>query len=95
MRGHDEDVYSVAWSPSPSTVLGEETHEEWLVASSSRDRTCRLWSSRQGRVVHSVRVPVHQKGGKGRADGAPPAWITCCWPEPGKLLTSGGSGEIY
>ena len=97
MRGHDEDVYSLAWSPSTSTRLGEEVVEGWLVASASRDRTVRLWSGGEGRTVHSVRIPSQHKaggGGKGQGGFAQQSFITVSWPREGSLLTSGGQGEL-
>ena len=42
-------MYSQAWSPIIDVMIGEEKYMEWLVASSSRDRTVRLWSSREGK----------------------------------------------
>ena len=68
-------------------------HSEYLLASSSRDKTARIWSSGQGRVIHSVRVPQQFKGGKGRSD-APPAWISLAWPHANTLLTSGAGGYV-
>ena len=38
-------MYSLAWSPSMEVMIGEEKYTEWLVASISRDRTGRVWSS--------------------------------------------------
>jgi WD40 repeat protein len=69
MRGHDEDVYSLAWSPSMEVMIGEEKYMEWLVASisKSRDRTVRVWFSREGRAVHTQLPRI--AGGKGRTVG--------------------------
>jgi hypothetical protein len=44
-------------SPSMEVMIGEEKYMEWLVASSSRDRTGRLWSSMKCRTVHIMRLP--------------------------------------
>ena len=61
MRGHDEDVYGVSWSPCTGVMIGDTSYDEWLVASSSRDKTVRVWSEREGRSVHTIRLPTQDK----------------------------------
>ena len=87
LRGHEEDVYSLAWSPSSSTKLGETQHEEWLLASSSRDRTVRLWGEREGRPVMTLRLQQDKR----RTDHS---WVSLCWSSPSSLLSAGAGGEL-
>ena len=91
MRGHDEDVYGLAWSPGSGVSIGETSYDEMLLASSSRDRTIRVWSEREGRSVHVMRLPSgdRRSGGKDVA-----AWITCAWPSPATILSGGVAGEL-
>ena len=89
MRGHDEDVYSLAWSPSMNVRIGDEEYMEWMMASSSRDRTVRVWSSKEGRTVHSMRIPQERQK---RQDNH--SWITLSWPRDGVIFSSGSSGEL-
>ena len=88
LRGHEEDVYSLAWSPSTTTKLGETEHEEWLLASSSRDRTVRVWSQSEARPVLTLRLPGQDKR---RSDHS---WISLCWFSPTTLLSAGAGGEL-
>ena len=87
LRGHEEDVYSLAWSPTNNTMLGDTQHEEWLLASTSRDRTVRVWGEREGRSVITLRLP-HDKR---KSDHS---WISLCWPSSTTLLSAGTGGEL-
>ena len=92
MRGHDEDVYGVVWSPTTSVTIGETEHSEYLLASSSRDKTVRVWSSKGGRQEHCLRI---QDGGRGqRGGGGAPSFITLLWASSSQILSSGGQGEL-
>ena len=87
LRGHEEDVYSLAWSPSSTIKVGETQHEEWLLASSSRDKTVRVWAQSEARPL--ITLKLHQD--KRRSDQA---WISVCWPSPTTLLSAGAGGEL-
>ena len=87
LRGHEEDVYSLAWSPSTSTKIGETEHEEWLLASSSRDRTVRVWGQSEARAVITLRLPQDKR----KTDHS---WISLCWPSASTLLSAGAAGEL-
>ena len=87
LRGHEEDVYSLAWSPSASSRLGETEHSDWLLASSSRDRTVRFWGQREGRSVLTLRLQQDKR----RTDQT---WVSLCWPSPTTLLSAGAGGEL-
>ena len=41
--------------------IGDKSYEEWLLASSSRDKTLRVWSEREGRCVHVIKVRIKRK----------------------------------
>ena len=95
MRGHDEDVYGVAWSPaSTGLVLGGQEHEGWLVASSSRDRTVRVWSAAEGRTLHTIKLPPGPGQDRRQQGAGQHSWVTCSWPAPATLLSSGAGGEL-
>ena len=87
LRGHEEDVYSLAWSPSTSTKIGETEHDEWLLASSSRDKTVRVWGQGEGRSVITLKLPQDKR----RTDQS---WISLCWSSPSTLLSAGATGEL-
>ena len=90
MRGHDEDVYGVSWSPCQGISIGDQSFEEWLLVSSSRDKTLRVWSEKEGRSVHMIRIPAPDR----RQGGKDAAWISCHWQSPSIILSSGVSGEL-
>ncbi|KAJ8298182.1 hypothetical protein KUTeg_024713 [Tegillarca granosa] len=62
LRGHDEDIQSLVWCPvtgedftmKDTPNFGVEGH---LLASGSRDRTIRIWSTSKGRQLSLFRVP--------------------------------------
>ena len=74
LRGHDEDVYSLAWCPQPRQG---ETEREFHFVTSSRDRSLRVWSSGQGRQVQCLKLQEPEGGGKGGGAGAQPSSL---WP---------------
>ena len=41
--------------------IGDKSYEEWLLASSSRDKTLRVWSEREGRCVHVIKVRISKE----------------------------------
>jgi WD40 repeat protein len=84
-----EVVYSRAWCPSMEMMIGEEKYMEWLVASISRDRTGRVWSSMKGRTVHSMRLPQDN-----RREGRTVGTAGSVWPGLGMGSSSGCSGEV-
>ena len=58
--GEDQSEASIVTAANESSVfqvrIGDKSYEEWLVASSSRDKTLRVWSEREGRCVHVIKV---------------------------------------
>ena len=87
LRGHEEDVYGLSWSPGSMTKLGETEYNDWLLASSSRDKTVRVWEEKEGRSVLTLR---HQdRKGKGEH-----SWISVCWPSSNIILSGGPGGEL-
>ena len=88
LRGHEEDVYSLAWSPASTIQIGETEYSEWMLASSSRDRTVRVWGEREGRTVATLR-PQQDKRVKGEK-----CWTSVSWPSPDTILSSGPAGEL-
>ena len=69
MRGHDEDVYDLSWSPLPGVAVAVSGRagdpaggdrlgqQEWILASASRDKTVKLWGTMAGKSIGSVRLP--------------------------------------
>ena len=57
--GEDQSEASIVTANESSVFqvrIGDKSYEEWLVASSSRDKTLRVWSEREGRCVHVIKV---------------------------------------
>ncbi|XP_064637398.1 gem-associated protein 5-like [Lineus longissimus] len=105
LRGHDEEILSIVWCP----VLGEADTEKTdsaeecndkigcLLATGSRDRSIRVWSSSTGRIVQSFTLPTNTGHRRERFDdGRNRAWVTLSWPKqmPESLLSSSHGGEL-
>jgi len=57
LRGHDDEIHCICWVPS----LGQETDPEdecELIASSSRDKSIRLWNESEAQTVVTLRLPA-------------------------------------
>ncbi|XP_013417476.1 gem-associated protein 5 [Lingula anatina] len=74
------------------------TDQGCLLASGSRDRTIRLWSTTRGRQVSLLRLPSShgQRRDKGEDWGRTRVWLTIYWPKcwPLQLVSSTQSGDL-
>ncbi|XP_071951268.1 gem-associated protein 5-like [Antedon mediterranea] len=114
LRGHDDEVHSVVWCPVAgeeikvnkqqtveNAVNETEKSNGCLVATSSRDRTVRLWNMSQGKAVMTLRLPSRVGGFRAKEKGEEDprrsrVWLTLYWPKntPGRLISSSHSGEM-
>nr|XP_006819751.1 PREDICTED: gem-associated protein 5-like [Saccoglossus kowalevskii] len=69
-----------------------------LLASGSRDRTIRLWSTSKGKAVLTLKLPSKASGFKGKMEdtGKSRVWLTLYWPKnkPRELLSSSHGGDL-
>ncbi|KAM4727035.1 gem-associated protein 5 [Anableps anableps] len=96
LRGHDNEIHSLAWSP----LIGEdalytraEDHEATngvsageesgcFLASGSKDQTVRIWSTAKGKGVMTLKLPFLKR----RGSAVDPAvkeriWLNVHWPK--------------
>lgn len=73
-------------------LLGDCSPGETLIASSSRDKTIRLWTVQSGQSIKTLVLP-NNSGHHRREEAGLKArvWITLCWPpnSPLNLVSSG------
>ncbi|XP_053399556.1 gem-associated protein 5-like [Mercenaria mercenaria] len=127
LRGHDEEIYSLAWCPvpgedyrpsqtseditdlesfgveeswrkKPQATVSEDSFgtDGWLLASGSKDKTIRIWSTSRARQLSVLKLPA--PGRRERADdgGKTRGWLTMCWlpHTPQNIVSSSLSGDI-
>ncbi|XP_077448071.1 gem-associated protein 5 isoform X2 [Stigmatopora argus] len=96
LRGHDDDIHSLAWSPFANEAEsgdgtfelrasnGDTAAEEQgaLLASGSKDQTVRIWSTATGRGVTTLKLPYLKR----RGSAVDPTlkerlWLNVHWPK--------------
>ncbi|XP_077402822.1 gem-associated protein 5 isoform X2 [Vanacampus margaritifer] len=96
LRGHDDDIHSLAWSPlvnedtfpwraeSADASNGVSAGEEKVcyLASGSKDQTVRIWSTATGKGVTTMKLPFLKR----RGSAVDPTlkerlWLNVHWPE--------------
>uniref|UniRef100_A0A3Q3WYD6 Uncharacterized protein n=1 Tax=Mola mola TaxID=94237 RepID=A0A3Q3WYD6_MOLML len=107
LRGHDDEIHSLAWSPLASedalcsrpedgeVSAGEE--KGCYLASGSRDQMVRIWSSARGKSVMTLKLPYLKKRGSGVDPGVKERlWLHVHWLKgrPTQLVSSCFSGEL-
>ncbi|XP_040005893.1 gem-associated protein 5 [Xiphias gladius] len=95
LRGHDDEVHSLAWSPLPGEGAlysrpeesevpnGESAGEEkgCYLASGSKDQTVRIWSTAKGKGVMTLKLPYLKKRGSAVDPGVRERlWLNVHWP---------------
>ena len=65
--------------------------EGWLLASGSKDKTLRIWSTSKGRQLLLLKLP--NLGRRERTDdsGRARLWFTICWPQDSPTEIISGS----
>lgn len=102
LRGHDDDVQSICWSPSPwqsfentdSGHAGHQPGEGHALLSGGKDQTIRLWSPSEEKMIQAFKIPAQSgrrsryRGDDGTAKGR--VWVTVWWPNnrPKQFLSS-------
>ncbi|CAK6979066.1 gem-associated protein 5 [Scomber scombrus] len=96
LRGHDDEIHSLAWSPLANEVAlfsrpedseatnGIATGEErgCYLASGSKDQTVRVWSTAKGKAVMTMKLPYLKKRGSAVDPGVKERlWLHVHWPK--------------
>ncbi|XP_040907522.1 gem-associated protein 5 [Toxotes jaculatrix] len=96
LRGHDDEIHSLAWSPVPredalnsrpedsEATNGESAGEEkgCYLASGSKDQTVRIWSTVKGKGVMTLKLPYLKKRGSAVDPGVKERlWLNVHWPK--------------
>ncbi|KAG7517124.1 gem-associated protein 5 [Solea senegalensis] len=110
LRGHDDEIHSLAWAPLPGEsalccrpedsevtngVLSEE--DGGLLASGSKDQTVRIWSAAKGKGVMTLKLPYLKRRGSALDPGVKERlWLSVLWPRgrSNQLVSSCFSGEL-
>ncbi|XP_023262094.1 gem-associated protein 5 [Seriola lalandi dorsalis] len=96
LRGHDDEIHSLAWSPLPGedalcsrpedsevtngACAGEE--KGCYLASGSKDQTVRIWSTVKGKGVMTLKLPYLKKRGSAVDPGVKERlWLSVHWPK--------------
>ncbi|XP_016533741.1 gem-associated protein 5 isoform X2 [Poecilia formosa] len=96
LRGHDNEIHSLAWSP----LIGEDTlyttsedHDATngvsageesgcFLASGSKDQTVRIWSTAKGKGVMTLKLPFLKRRGSAVDPGVKERiWLNIHWPK--------------
>uniref|UniRef100_A0A8C4H1X3 Gem (nuclear organelle) associated protein 5 n=1 Tax=Dicentrarchus labrax TaxID=13489 RepID=A0A8C4H1X3_DICLA len=107
LRGHDDEIHSLTWSPlaSEDILYGRLEDSEvstgdekgCYLASGSKDQTVRIWSSAKGKGVMTLKLPYVKKRGSAVDPGVKERlWLHVHWPKgrPTQLVSSCFSGEL-
>ncbi|XP_054481337.1 gem-associated protein 5 [Anoplopoma fimbria] len=96
LRGHEDEIHSLAWSPSASedvlysrpedmeATSGASAGDEkgCYLASGSKDQTMRIWSSAKGKSVMTMKLPYLKKRGSAVDPGVKERlWLHVHWPK--------------
>uniref|UniRef100_A0A8C3G1B7 Gem nuclear organelle associated protein 5 n=1 Tax=Cyclopterus lumpus TaxID=8103 RepID=A0A8C3G1B7_CYCLU len=96
LRGHDDEIHSLAWSPLVSedalcsrledieATSGVSAGDEkgCYLASGSKDQTLRIWSSAKGKSVMTLKLPYLKKRGSAVDPGVKERlWLHVHWPK--------------
>ncbi|KAM3601720.1 uncharacterized protein V6R79_017715 [Siganus canaliculatus] len=95
LRGHDDEIHSLAWSPLASegallsrpedseAVSGVSAGDEkgCYLASGSKDQTLRIWSSAKGKAVMTLKLPFTKRRGSAVDPSVKERlWLHVHWP---------------
>ncbi|XP_037322661.2 gem-associated protein 5 isoform X2 [Pungitius pungitius] len=95
LRGHEDEIHSLAWSPvaseevlqsrpeDPEAAGGASAGDEkgCYLASGSKDQTMRIWSSAKGKSVMTLKLPYLKKRGSAVDPGVKERlWLHVHWP---------------
>ncbi|XP_072230388.1 gem-associated protein 5 [Leuresthes tenuis] len=96
LRGHDNEIHSLAWSPSAGedslqsrpedseATNGVSTGEEkgCYLASGSKDQTVRIWSTAKGKGLMTLKMPYLNRRGSAVDPGVKERiWLNVHWPK--------------
>ncbi|XP_044005002.1 gem-associated protein 5-like isoform X2 [Aphidius gifuensis] len=100
LRGHDTEVTSLSWCPSPLNYLkdGDKPSKDHLLASAGKDKKIYLWKAgSDGRYETHISLPIKPQNSKQhrtRPGTATGNFIVVSWIEPTYILTSSWYSEL-
>ncbi|ESO89430.1 hypothetical protein LOTGIDRAFT_234283 [Lottia gigantea] len=106
LRGHDDEIHCIVWCPVPGETIftdGEQDEKDdaaktgCIVATGSRDRTIKFWSSEKGRQLFQKKLPINTGYKREqREEGRNKVWLTLYWRKEKwhQLISSSHGGEL-
>ncbi|XP_063992664.1 gem-associated protein 5 [Diachasmimorpha longicaudata] len=96
LRGHDYEIVSLSWCPTPLNIFKEDCPKDYLLASGAKDRFIYIWRpATDGR--YEVKVPIPnspQDNTTHRTKLSSNLFTVVLWVEPGILVANSAFGEL-
>ncbi|XP_015123769.1 gem-associated protein 5 [Diachasma alloeum] len=96
LRGHDYEIVSLSWCPTPLNIFKEDFPKDYLLASGAKDRSIYIWRpATDGRYEVKVSLPSSpQDNTTHRTKLNASTFTVILWVEPGILVANSAFGEL-